>query len=89
MNTVQKNIDERFYAIYRKHVKCYSHSDTNQICCMWSISNPPDEIFECAQIYDIENEFNFVLTEDDAMELYDMDYGVAIDFIQRKLEETN
>ncbi|MCF6318953.1 MAG: hypothetical protein L3J83_06705 [Proteobacteria bacterium] len=89
MNIAQKNIDERFYAIYRKHVKRYSHTDTNQMCCMWSISNPPDQIFETAQIYDIENEFDLELTEDDAMELYDMDCSVAIAFIQRKLEENN
>ena len=86
MKIVQKSIDERFYAIYRKHVKRYNHSDTNQICCMWSASNPPDEIFECDQIYDIENEFDLALTEDEAMELYDMDYSVAIGFILRQLE---
>ncbi|MDQ6956033.1 MAG: hypothetical protein Q9M21_02435 [Mariprofundaceae bacterium] len=81
MNKVQKNIEERFYTIYKKHVKRFKHSDTNQMCCMWSTSNPPDQIFECNQIYDIENEFDIMFTEDDAIDIYDMDFGEATSFI--------
>jgi len=84
---MNENIDDRFYAVYRKHVKRYKHSDTNQICCMWSTLNPPDEIFNCNQIYDIESEFDIELTEDGAMKLYDMDYSEAVDFIKRTIEE--
>lgn len=56
---------------------------------MWSTSNPPDEIVECDQIYDIEGEFNISLTENDAMNLYDMDYGKAVSYIKKKIEENN
>ncbi len=87
MNEDQPNIEEMFYDIYKKHVKRYSHSDTNQICCMWSTSNPPDEIVECDQIYDIEKAFDIVFSENDAMDIYDMDYGDAIIFIQKKVKE--
>ncbi len=89
MNEAQQNIEKRFYVIYRKHVKRYRHSDTNQICCMWSISNPPDEIVECNQIYDIENEFDLMFTENDAMDIYDMNFGEAVTFIQKKIKENS
>jgi len=47
MNKANNNIEERFFKIYQKHVKLYKHRDTKQMCCMWSIANPPDEIYEC------------------------------------------
>jgi len=82
----QQGIEERLYHIYRKHVKRYRHRDTNQMCCMWSIANPPDEIYECDQIYDIENEFCITLTEDDALDIYNMHFEEAVSFIREKNE---
>ena len=87
MTKKQHDIEKRLYHIYRKHVKRYRHSDTNQMCCMWSIANPPEEIYECDQIYDIENEFSITLTEDDALEIYDMDFEEAVSFIRKKKKE--
>jgi len=83
MNKANNNIEERFFKVYQKHVKCYRHRDTNQMCCMWSIANPPDEIYECDQIYNIEEEFNISLTEDDALSL-DMYFEEAVQFIKMK-----
>jgi hypothetical protein len=82
----QQGIEKRLYHIYRKHVKRYRHKDTNQMCCMWSIANPPDEIYECDQIYDIENEFCITLTEDDALDIYNMHFEEAVSFIREKNE---
>jgi len=53
---------------------------------MWSIANPPDEIYECDQIYDIENEFCITLTEDDALDIYNMHFEEAVSFIRKKNE---
>ena len=86
MTKNQQNVEKKLYHIYRKHVKNYRHSDTNQMCCMWSIANPPEEIYECDQIYDIENEFSITLTEDDALNIYDMDFEEAVSFIRKKNE---
>ncbi len=86
MTKNQQNIKKRLYHIYRKHVKRYRHRDTNQMCCMWSIAKPPEEIFECDQINDIECEFDIILTEDDALDLYDMDFEEAVSFIRKKNE---
>jgi hypothetical protein len=84
MNKENKSIEEKFFKIYRKYVQRYKHRDTNQMCCMWSIANPPDEIYECDQIYNIEEEFNISLTEDDALSLYNMHFEEAVQFIEMK-----
>ena len=49
---------------------------------MWSTSNPPDDIFNSDQILTIENKFDIELSEDDAMEIYDMDVSEAADKIE-------
>ena len=82
--TNTNSIKERLYPIYRKHVKNYQQKDSKQICCMWSINDLPDEIYECDQIYDIENEFSITLTEDDALTMYDMSFEEAVNFLEEK-----
>ena len=56
------------------------------MCCMWSTRNLPDEIYECEQIYDIEKEFDLSLSGDDALELYDMNFDDAVNFIEKKID---
>jgi len=53
------------------------------MCCMWSTSSPPNDIFNSDQILSIENRFSIELSEDDALEIYDMD----IDEATVKIEE--
>jgi len=48
---------------------------------MWSTYNPPDEIYECQQIYDIEKEFDIGLTVEDALKIYDMMLDEASEYI--------
>lgn len=48
---------------------------------MWSTYNPPDKIYECQQMYDIEEEFNIEITVDDALEIYDMKLDEAAEHI--------
>ena len=54
---------------------------------MWSTKNPPDEIYECFQIYDIDKEFNVCLSEDDALAIYDMDLDEATGYIIKIINE--
>jgi len=56
---------------------------------MWSIKDLPDEIFECDQIYDIENAFSIALTEDEALNMYDMNFKEAVNFIEEKTKKNN
>lgn len=59
--------------LYDKYRKKYrGNPDSGQLCCMWSTVHPPDDIYNSDQIFSIENAFNIELSEDDAMELYDM-----------------
>lgn len=79
MNTVDTL--KETYNRYRKKFK--SNPDSGQICCMWSTSNPPDDIFDTDQILAIENKFNIEMSEDDVMEIYDMDINEAADKIEK------
>ena len=86
MKTNHKNIYNRLIEIYIKHCNYYRNKDSKQMCCMWDLEDLPDEIFECDQIYDIMNEFDIDLTEDDAIEMYDMNFDLAVNFIEEKLK---
>ena len=68
------------YNRYRK--KFRNNPDSGQMCCMWSTSNPPDDIFNSDQRLSIENKFDIELSEDDIMEIYDMDINEAADKIE-------
>lgn len=57
------------------------------MCCMWSTKDLPDEIYECEQIYDIQKAFHVLLTGEDALELYNMDFDDAVDFIKKKIDD--
>lgn len=82
----RSNVYDRLFAIYIKHCRSFNNKDSKQMCCMWSIDDPPDEIYYCDQIYDIQEEFDVSLTEDDALDLYDMYFEDAVDFVIRKIE---
>ena len=56
---------------------------------MWSTRNPPDEIYDCSQMDDIQEEFNVRVTEDDALELYDMTLDEATKFIAKLIRTQN
>jgi len=61
----------------RYHKKYPGNPYSGQLCCMWPTNNPPDDIYNSSQISSIETAFNIELSEDDALELYDMDLGEA------------
>ncbi len=83
-----KNIFDKLHKIYKKYQVKYSNPDSNQICCMWSTKNPPDEIYDCSQILDIEKEFCIYLSEDDVYELYDMKLDEATEYIINIMKTT-
>jgi hypothetical protein len=77
MNTVDtlREIYNRFRKKYR------GNPDSDQMCCMWSISNPPKDIYNSDQILTIENKFDIEISEKDAYAIYDMDIDEAIEKI--------
>ena len=77
MSTIKKL--RELHMRYRKLYK--GNENSEQMCCMWSISRPPDDIYNTDQVYSIEEAFNIELSEDDALELYDMDIVEAAEKI--------
>jgi len=88
MNKECKDIYDRLHKIYKNHLKEHSKPDSKQVCCMWSTDDPPDDIYECQQIYDIDEEFDIELTEDDALMIYDMMLVEASEFIIKIINRT-
>ena len=89
MDKKHREIFRKLHKLYNKHRKKYpGNPDSNQLCCMWSTSNPPDVIFETDPHYDLEDEFDISINEDQIHELYDMELEEAIvlisDIIQQK-----
>jgi hypothetical protein len=70
-------------SIYDKYRKKYrSNPDSGQLCCMWSTINPPGDIYNSDQILSIEKAFGIDLSEDEALELYDMELEEAVKRIE-------
>ena len=63
MKTEYKDIYDRLHKLYKKHLRRFKNPDSKQICCTWSTRNPPDEIYECSQMDDIQDEFNIRIIE--------------------------
>ncbi|MCP4131158.1 MAG: hypothetical protein GY754_09275 [bacterium] len=78
MKYSQKEIYSMLNSIYEKHSKKYKqHSKPEQMCCMWSTSDPPDVIEDTDPFRNIEDVFDISLEEDDCLELYDMNIDEA------------
>ena len=73
------------YAIYSKHRRGYRENsyDSKQMCCMWSTNDPPDVIEGTEPFCDIEDAFGIEISDDEALELYDM----TLDQAARKIIE--
>ena len=56
---------------------------------MWSTKNPPDELEDTSQIYDIEEEFNISLSQEAMYALYDMELDEATEVIIKIMNEKN
>ncbi len=77
MNTVDTL--REIYNHFRK--KYRGNPDSGQMCCMWSTSNPPNDIYNSDQILRIEKKFDIEISEEDAYVIYDMDFDEAVEKI--------
>ncbi len=82
-----KHIESMLNIIYLKYGRRYKHKDTKQMCCMWSLSRPPEVVHESDQLCDIEDAFSITFTEDESLSIYDMDYVDAVNFLQKKVND--
>ena len=79
------DIYNRLHKIYAKQLRRYKNPDSKQICCMWSTRNPPDEVCCSKQMNDICSEFDIDISENEAIELYNMILSEANEFIIAKM----
>lgn len=69
---------QKLLTIYEVHRGKYKNNpNSNQMCCMWSTSNPPDVLEGTRPICEIEEAFDLAIDEDSAIELYDMNLDQA------------
>jgi hypothetical protein len=74
----QQIFHDKLYKIYQKYRKKYKgNPDSKQVCCMWSTTNPPDDIEDSRQILEIEKTFDISIEDEDCYLLYDMDLDEA------------
>jgi len=78
MKNSHTNVYGTLHAIYSKYrQKHRENPDSKQMCCMWSTNDPPDIIEGTEPLCDIEAAFDIRITDDDALDLYDMDLDEA------------
>jgi len=67
------SIYDALHAIYSKHRRLHRENpDSNQMCCMWSTDDPPDVIEGTEPLCEIEDAFGIEISDDEALDLYDM-----------------
>src|SRR5689334_13244317 len=77
-NDARAAIAETLKRIHSKHSRRYRrNSGTDQMCCMWSTFNPPDIIEGTKPFLDIEKAFGIEISDDEALQLYDMNLDEA------------
>ena len=70
------------HGVYDKHRRRHRENpDSNQMCCMWSTSNPPDDIQGTMPLCDIERALDITIDEDIAVTIYDMTLDQAADIL--------
>ena len=79
---IRLDIQSRLMLLYREHAKRKPEPES-QMCCLWSIDDPPDVLLCTEPLEAIEEEFDIVLTDNEAVELYDMRLAEAAGFIER------
>jgi hypothetical protein len=78
MNYSRQEIYDKLNQIFVKYKKrCKNTPKSVQLCCMWSLNNPPDIIEGTAPFIDIETAFNVEVSDDHCFELYDMELDEA------------
>lgn len=87
MSYSKKEIYEKLYQIFMKYKKRYKNPPASkQLCCMWSVTNPPDIIEDTPQFRDIEKAFNISIDDDECLEFYNMELDEATEQINNMIK---
>ncbi len=78
MKVNYQSVYKKLQRIYEKHYRNHPENpNSEQMCCMWSTSDPPDIIKDTPPFDDIEDTFSIAISDDIAFELYDMNLSEA------------
>ncbi len=73
MKYSNQEIYKKLHEIYDRHRRRYrANFDSGQMCLMWSTCDPPDVIEGTEPICDIEVAFDVEISDEDALDIYDM-----------------
>ena len=72
----------------KKYVPRKKLDEKSQICLLWSTVNPPDVLTETDQMEDFETAFDMDFSEDEAIELYDMNIVEAAIYIDTLINKS-
>ena len=87
MSYSKKEIYEKLSQIFMKYKKRYKNPlASKQLCCMWSVTNPPDIIEDTPQFRDIEKAFNISIDDDECLEFYNMELDEATEQINNMIK---
>lgn len=88
MSYSKKEIHEKLNQIFMKYKKRYKNpTSSKQLCCMWSLTNPPDIIVDTPPFLDIEEAFDILLDDDECLEFYEMELDEAIEKIETMIKD--
>lgn len=77
---------DKLFILFRKYVHSSKPNVESQMCLLWSIKNPPDVLEDTKQLKDIKTAFDVSITEDQAVEMYDMNLLEASEYVQSLIE---
>ena len=79
---MKNDVLNKLLLLFKKHSSKSKPNADAQMCLFWSIKNPPDVLEGTKQLEEIEAEFDIEITEDKAVEMYDMNLLEASEYIQ-------
>jgi hypothetical protein len=83
---MNQKVLEQLYTIFREYVGHLEPNENSQLCIMWALDDPPDVLEITPQIGSIEEAFDITISEDGAVELFDMSLLEASFYIQKGIE---
>ena len=82
----KQKILEVLVEVHRKYSDERDSTATSQMCTMWSTTDPPDIIEGTEPFLEIEDQIGHIISDDEALDIYDKTISEAVDYIYSLLE---
>ena len=83
---MKNDVLNKLFILFERYSPESKPNADSQMCLLWSIKNPPDVLEGTIQLEAIEAEFEITITEDEAVEIYDMNLQEASEYIQELIK---